>query len=89
MARKQPSLESKPKNCLTQNTVALPSGEGRLEMRSRRAERDDRAIATLLEGKDAQRNPKTGLELGICSATIPNLDPGVTLAPSSEKAVRA
>ena len=37
-------------------------------------------MATLLKGKDAQRNPKTGLELGICSATIPNLNPGFTLA---------
>ena len=37
-------------------------------------------MATLLKGKDAQRNPKTGLELGICAATIPNLNPGFTLA---------
>jgi len=32
-------------------------------------------MATLLKGKDAQRNPKTGLELGIYAATIPNLNP--------------
>jgi uncharacterized RmlC-like cupin family protein len=37
-------------------------------------------MATLLKGKDAQRNPKTGLELGICSATIPNVNPPFTLA---------
>ena len=37
-------------------------------------------MATLLKGKDAQRNPQTGLELGICSATIPNLNPPFTLA---------
>jgi hypothetical protein len=37
-------------------------------------------MATLLKGKDAQRNPKTGLELGICAATIPGLNPGFTLA---------
>lgn len=36
-------------------------------------------MATLLKGKDAQRNPATGLELGICSATIPNLNPPFTL----------
>jgi len=29
-------------------------------------------MATLLKGKDAQRNPVTGLELGICPATISN-----------------
>jgi len=37
-------------------------------------------MATLLKGKDAQRNPKTGLEMGICAATIPNLNPPFTLA---------
>ena len=37
-------------------------------------------MATLLKGKDTQRNPDTGLELGICSATIPNLNPPFTLA---------
>ena len=37
-------------------------------------------MATLLKKAQAQRNPTTGLELGICSATIPNLDPPFTLA---------
>ena len=37
-------------------------------------------MATLLKGKDARRDPKTGLEQGICAATIPNLNPGFTLA---------
>jgi uncharacterized RmlC-like cupin family protein len=37
-------------------------------------------MATLLKREQAQRNPETGLELGICSATIPNLDPLFTLA---------
>jgi uncharacterized RmlC-like cupin family protein len=37
-------------------------------------------MATLLKREQAQRNPETGLELGICSATIPNLDPPFTLA---------
>ena len=37
-------------------------------------------MATLLRKEHAQRNPATGLELGICSATIPNLNPPFTLA---------
>lgn len=37
-------------------------------------------MAVVIRKKDAQRNPETGLELGICSATIPNLYPPFTLA---------
>jgi uncharacterized RmlC-like cupin family protein len=37
-------------------------------------------MATLLKQKDARRNPKTGLEFGICAATIANISPGFTLA---------
>ena len=37
-------------------------------------------MATLLKSKDAHRNPKTGLELGICAATIAGISPGFTLA---------
>ncbi|MBI3053073.1 MAG: hypothetical protein HYY77_03320 [Betaproteobacteria bacterium] len=37
-------------------------------------------MATLLKKEHAQRNPTTGLELGICSATIPNVNPPFTLA---------
>lgn len=37
-------------------------------------------MATLLKKEQAQRNPETGLELGICAATIPHLDPPFTLA---------
>jgi uncharacterized RmlC-like cupin family protein len=37
-------------------------------------------MATVLRKKDAQRNPRTGLELGICSATIPGVNPPFTLA---------
>ena len=37
-------------------------------------------MATILKSKDAHRNLKTGLELGICAATIPNITPGFTLA---------
>ena len=37
-------------------------------------------MATLLKKEHAQRNPATGLELGICSATIPNVNPPFTLA---------
>ena len=37
-------------------------------------------MATLLKGKDARRDPKTGLAQGICAATIPGLNPGFTLA---------
>ena len=36
-------------------------------------------MATLLKRKDAQRDPKSGLELGICAATIPTVN--VTLIP--------
>ena len=37
-------------------------------------------MATHLKKEQAQRNPITGLELGICSATIPDLTPPFTLA---------
>jgi uncharacterized RmlC-like cupin family protein len=37
-------------------------------------------MATLLKKEDAHRNPKTGLALGICKATIPNVNPPFTLA---------
>ena len=37
-------------------------------------------MAVVLRKKDAQRNPETGLELGICAATILNLHPLFTLA---------
>ena len=37
-------------------------------------------MGTLLKKEQAQRNPETGLELGICSATIPGVDPPFTLA---------
>ena len=32
-------------------------------------------MATLLKKEHAQRNPATGLELGICAATIANVNP--------------
>jgi uncharacterized RmlC-like cupin family protein len=37
-------------------------------------------MAVVLRKNDAQRNPDTGLESGICAATIPNLSPPFTLA---------
>ena len=37
-------------------------------------------MGTLLKKEQAHRNPETGLELGICSATIPGVDPPFTLA---------
>jgi uncharacterized RmlC-like cupin family protein len=37
-------------------------------------------MGTLLKKEQAQRNPITGLELGICSETIPDVDPPFTLA---------
>lgn len=37
-------------------------------------------MAMILRKKDARRDPKTGLAQGICAATIPNLNPGFTLA---------
>jgi uncharacterized RmlC-like cupin family protein len=41
---------------------------------------EDHAMGTHLKREQAQRNPETGLELGICSATIPDVDPPFTLA---------
>jgi uncharacterized RmlC-like cupin family protein len=37
-------------------------------------------MATLLKKSQARRDPKTGLALGICSATIPDVHPPFTLA---------
>ena len=46
-------------------------------------------MATLLKGRDAQRNPKTGLELGICSATIPTVKLTLILLLTSLPKARA